>query len=308
MFIANVLQPLIDACQWVLEFWHGVIGDGPNSWGWSIILLTFTVRILILPLTFKGVKSMQRLQGLQPEIKKIQERFKDDKQRMNQEVMAFYQREKVNPLGSCMPLLLQIPFFISLFYLLRSDAFQDDIADNPGFYPIDDLAEKVTDPWLLGTLIVLYVGTQLAASAVTAISADPMQRRIMFALPFVFVIFIINFEAGLILYWITTNVWTIGQQLLVKKLYPKPVLDAEAEADKAASAPARGKPPSTVMAASGDGGNGAKDAKDGEDAKDAKDAKPAAKAAAPAAGAGGARTKAPPASPRKKKKRSGRRR
>src|SRR5687768_4188660 len=92
MFIANVLQPLIDACQWVLEFWHGVIGDGPNSWGWSIILLTFTVRILILPLTFKGVKSMQRLQGLQPEIKKIQERFKDDKQRMNQEVMAFYQR------------------------------------------------------------------------------------------------------------------------------------------------------------------------------------------------------------------------
>src|SRR5918997_1131728 len=100
MFIANVLQPLIDACQWVLEFWHGVIGDGPNTWGWSIILLTFTVRILILPLTFKGVKAMQR------EIKKIQERFKDDKQRMNQEVMAFYQREKVNPLGSCMPLLL----------------------------------------------------------------------------------------------------------------------------------------------------------------------------------------------------------
>ena len=174
MFIANVLQPLIDACQWVLEFWHGVIGDGPNSWGWSIILLTFTVRILILPLTFKGVKSMQRLQGLQPEIKKIQERFKDDKQRMNQEVMAFYQREKVNPLGSCMPLLLQIPFFISLFYLLRSDAFQADIADNPGFYPIDDLAEKVSgDPVLLGSLIVLYVGTQLAASAVTAIQRGP---------------------------------------------------------------------------------------------------------------------------------------
>ena len=162
MFIAafpqNVLQPLIDACQWVLEFWHDVIGDGPNSWGWSIILLTFTVRIVILPLTFKGVKSMQRLQTLQPEIKKIQARYKDDKQRMNQEVMAFYQREKVNPLGSCLPLLLQIPFFISLFYLLRSDAFQADIADNPGFYPIDNLAEKVTDPWLLGTLIVLYVG------------------------------------------------------------------------------------------------------------------------------------------------------
>ncbi len=304
MFIANVLQPLIDACQWVLEFWHGVIGDFPNSWGWSIILLTFTVRILILPLTFKGVKAMQRLQGLQPEIKKIQERYKDDKQRMNQEVMAFYQREKVNPLGSCMPLLLQIPFFISLFYLLRSDAFQQDIADNPGFYAIDNLAEKVTgDPVLLGSLIVLYVGTQLAASLVTAISADPMQRRIMLALPFVFVIFIINFEAGLIVYWITTNVWTIGQQLLVKKLYPKPVLDAEAEAEKAASKPARGKPPPVVAAA--DGG----DAGDGE-AKDGQKAGPKGgqKAAPAPAGGGGARTKAPPASPRKKKKRSGRRR
>jgi YidC/Oxa1 family membrane protein insertase len=308
MFIANVLQPLIDACQWVLEFWHGVIGDGPNSWGWSIILLTFTVRILILPLTFKGVKGMQRLQVLQPEIKKIQERFKDDKQRQQQEVMAFYQREKVNPLSSCLPLLLQIPFFISLFYLLRSDAFKADIANNPGFYPIDNLAEKVTgDPVLLGALIVLYVGTQLAASAVTAFSADPMQRRIMFALPFVFVIFIINFEAGLILYWITTNVWTIGQQLLVKKLYPKPVIEAEAERERAASTPARGKPPSTVVAAS-DGGNG-KDGKSAKDAKDGKEAgKPAAKSGASASGSGGARTKAPPASPRKKKKRSGRRR
>src|ERR687895_3007828 len=242
MFIANVLQPLIDACEAVLRFWHDLIGDFDGSWGWSIILLTFTVRIVILPLTFKGVKSMQRLQTLQPEIKQIQERYKDDKQRMNQEIMAFYQREKVNPLGSCLPLLLQIPFFIALFYLLRSDSFKADIADNPGFGPIDNLADNVTDPVLLGVLIVLYVGTQLAASAVTAFSADPMQRRIMFALPFVFVIFIINFEAGLIVYWITTNVWTIGQQLLVKKLYPKPEPIAPRE-EGDASKPARGKPP-----------------------------------------------------------------
>src|SRR5918995_1108071 len=299
MFIANVLQPLIDACQWVLEFWHGVIGDGPNSWGWSIILLTFTVRIVILPLTFKGVKGMQRLQVLQPEIKKIQERFKDDKQRQQQEIMAFYQREKVNPLSSCLPLLLQIPFFISLFYLLRSDAFQADIANNPGFYPIDDLAEKVTgDPVLLGSLIVLYVGTQLAASAVTAFSADPMQRRIMFALPFVFVIFIINFEAGLIVYWITTNVWTIGQQLLVKKLYPKPEpLDPRDAVPE--QKPSRGKP-ATVAAAVADG-----------DKADKTKAKPRAsgKAKEQASGGGnGGPAKAPPGSPRKKKKRSGRRR
>jgi YidC/Oxa1 family membrane protein insertase len=292
MYIANVLQPLVDACQWILEFWHDLVG---GSWGWSIILLTFTVRLAILPLTFKGVKSMQRLQTLQPEIKKLQERYKGDKQRMNQEVMAFYQREKVNPLGSCLPLLLQIPFFISLFSLLRSDTFQADIASNPGFGPIDNLAEKVTDPVLLGVLIVLYVGTQLAASAVTAISADPTQRRIMFAMPFVFVIFIFNFPAGLIVYWITTNVWTIGQQLLVKKLYPKPVLATAGGNGGDGGKPARGKPPSpgpsTAAAAVGNG---------------AKEERGKAKAAAPAGD--GEAQKAPPSAPRKKKKRSGRRR
>jgi YidC/Oxa1 family membrane protein insertase len=302
MFIANVLQPLIDACEAILRFWHDLIGDFPNSWGWSIILLTFTVRIAILPLTFKGVKSMQRLQTLQPEIKRIQERYKDDKQRMNQEVMAFYQSEKVNPLGSCLPLVLQIPFFIALFYLLRSDSFQRDIADNPGFYAIDDLSESVSDPVLLGVLIVLYVVTQLAASAVTAFSADPMQRRIMFALPFVFVVFIISFEAGLIVYWITTNVWTIGQQLLVKKLYPKPQPVAAGEASAGdGGKPARGKPPSprpspaAAAVSGGKGGGGA-----------------SGKGSAGGKGGGergnGGPTKAPPRSPRKKKKRSGRRR
>src|SRR5215207_3029926 len=292
MYIANVLQPLIDACQWILEFWHDLIDENDDlsgSWGIAIILMTFTVRLAILPLTFKGVKSMQRLQTLQPAIKQIQERYKDDKQRMNQEVMAFYQREKVNPLGSCFPLLLQIPFFISLFYLLRSGTFKADIADNPGFLAIDNLAETVSDPVLLGVLIVLYVGTQLAASAVTAISADPTQRRIMFALPFVFVIFIVNFQAGLIVYWITTNVWTIGQQLLVKKLYPKPdPVDRSAEGGDGGK-PARGKPP-TPEPSSG------APAADGE-----------GKARGATAGNGGP-VKAPPQSPRKKKKRSGLRR
>jgi YidC/Oxa1 family membrane protein insertase len=284
----DILSPLIDACQWILEFWHDLFG---GSWGWSIILLTFTVRIAILPLTFKGVKSMQRLQTLQPEIKKIQERYKDDRQRMNQEVMAFYQREKVNPLGSCLPLVLQIPFFISLFYLLRSSEFKADIAGNAAFGPINNLAEPISfsdQPALLVALIVLYVGTQLAATMVTAFSADPTQRRIMLALPFVFVIFIVNFEAGLIVYWITTNVWTIGQQLLVKKLYPKP--ERPADADSADSTPARGKPPATTAAAAaGD--------TDGKRAKAAADS-----------GGNGASVKAPPRSPRKKKKRSGRRR
>jgi YidC/Oxa1 family membrane protein insertase len=292
MYIANVLQPLIDACQWILEFWHDLIGDFPGSWGWSIILLTFTVRLAILPLTFKGVKGMQRLQVLQPKIKEIQERYKDDKQRMNQEVMAFYQREKVNPLSSCMPLLLQIPFFISLFSLLRSSTFKEDIAGNPGFLFIDNLAVKATGATLV-ILILLYVGTQLIASLITAISADPTQRRIMLALPFVFTVFIINFPAGLIVYWITTNVWTIGQQLLVRKLYPKPDPLDPRDAVTESTAAARGKPPRAAPALT-DGGNSGS-------------AEPA-KAKQKAAAENGGPAKPPPQSPRKKKKRSGRRR
>jgi YidC/Oxa1 family membrane protein insertase len=289
--IIPVLKQLVDACKAVLEFWHGLLGNFVGSWGWSIILLTFTVRLLILPLTFKGVKSMQRMQQLQPEIKAIQARYKGDRQRMNQEIMAFYQKEKVNPLGSCLPLALQIPFFIALFQLLNHHDFARDLGNNKSFFFIPDLTDKVTGhTGVLIALILLYVGTQLAASAVTAISADPMQRRIMLALPFVFTVFIINFKAGLIVYWITTNVWTIGQQLVVKKLYPKPE-PREAGGDEPAK-PARGKPPEPD-----DGADGAAAKK-----KQRRPSKPAAKSD------GNGRAAKPPPSPRKKKKRSGRRR
>ncbi|HYZ29326.1 MAG TPA: membrane protein insertase YidC, partial [Thermoleophilaceae bacterium] len=116
--VANVLQPLIDFSEGIMKFFHDDVGF---SWGLSIIFLTFVIRLLILPLTFRQVRSMQALQRLQPEIKKLQERYKDDRQRMNQEMMKFYQEHKVNPLSSCLPILLQLPFFISLFYMLRHD-------------------------------------------------------------------------------------------------------------------------------------------------------------------------------------------
>ena len=282
MPLAIIPQSALDVLNDVLSFWaEDVFGGGENSWGFGIIMLTFTIRLLILPLTFRSVKSMQKLQVLQPEMKKIQERYKEDRQRMNQEMMKFYQENKVNPLGSCLPLLLQIPFFIGLFELLRSSDFKAEIEGNESFFFIPDLAQNLTDePLILAFMIVLYVGTQLIASVITMVGGDKTQQRIMFALPFVFTIFIINFEAGLIVYWITTNVWTIGQQLVVRKLYPKPQVLAEtghAAAlvdDGNGGKPARGKPAATAD----DGGNGA------------------------------TATKAPPKSPRKKKKRSGRRR
>jgi YidC/Oxa1 family membrane protein insertase len=297
--IANVLQPIIDGCEAILKFWEGVVG----SWGVAIILLTFTIRLAILPLTFSSVKSMQKLQVLQPEVKKLQERYKGDKQRMNQEMMKFYQERQVNPLASCLPLLLQIPFFIALFYLLRSPEFKADIDSPEPFLFIPDLAEPLTGhPAILALMIVLYVGTQLIASLITSIGGDKTQQRIMLALPFVFVIFIINFEAGLIVYWITTNVWTIGQQLVVRKLYPRPDMSLPDDKDDGESTPARGKPKSP-------GGTGkAKSAKDDGGKASAPPRKKARGPAKEAESSNGGEPKAPPSSPRKKKKRSGRRR
>jgi len=114
---ATFLQPLVDLNDAILKFWHDNVG---LSWGASIIGLTVVVRAAILPLTFRQVRSMQALQRLQPEMKRIQERYKDDKQRQQQEMMKFYQEHGDNPLASCLPLLLQLPFFLSLFYPLRS--------------------------------------------------------------------------------------------------------------------------------------------------------------------------------------------
>src|SRR5438045_4937186 len=120
---ANVLQPLIDATDSVMVFIHDHVVGG--SWGLAIIGLTVVVRLILLPLTLKQFKSMQALQRLQPEIKALQAKYKEDKQRLNQEMMKFYQENKVNPLGSCLPLAAQMPVFIALFYMLRTDLKHD---------------------------------------------------------------------------------------------------------------------------------------------------------------------------------------
>jgi len=238
MFISGyipVFKQLIDAFDAVIRFFHDNFGF---SWGLSIIALTVCVRALLVPLTLKQFKSMQSLQRLAPEIKKLQEKYKDDKQRLNQEMMKFYQENKVNPFGSCLPLLMQMPVFISLFYMLRKD-LKLDICGPPllrylGQHPhatltgtycntvdpgsakflfIPDLTAPATG-WVLIVLLALYVGSQLASSLLMSVTADKNQRYLMLALPFVFVLFVRTFPAGLLVYWITTNVWTVGQQYL----------------------------------------------------------------------------------------------
>src|SRR5438552_17403713 len=120
--VANILEPLIKFSEGIMKFFHNAVG---LSWGLSIIGLTMVIRLIILPLTFRQVRSMQALQRLQPQMKALQERYKDDKQRLNQEMMAFYKEHKVNPASACLPILLQLPFFIALFYMLRHDLRAD---------------------------------------------------------------------------------------------------------------------------------------------------------------------------------------
>jgi YidC/Oxa1 family membrane protein insertase len=225
---AHILQPLIDLANGVLQFFHDNAG---LSWGMSIIMLTVVTRALLIPLTYKQLKGMRAMQALQPQIKELQEKYKNDKQRMQQEMMRFYKENKVNPLASCLPLLAQFPVFITLFYVLRNELPPDMGCEAAGhcaaygaeFLFINDLTGKATGTELI-VLVVAYVGTQLISSMVMSITADKSQRTMMLLLPFVFVPFILKFPAGLILYWITTNLWTIGQQLVIKRVVPPPVI------------------------------------------------------------------------------------
>ena len=244
MPLAFQLMPqfLVDIADSVLVFFH----DLGLSWGGAIIALTVATRTLLIPLTYKQIKGMRALQALQPQIKEIQQKFKNDRQRMQQEMMRFYQENKVNPFASCVPLLAQLPVFITLFYVLQKD-LRFDICEQtakpcgevPGdwaesFFFIPDLTDKAEGSVLIA-LLVIYVVTQLISGLVMAVTADKSQRIMMMVLPFIFVPFIITFPAGLILYWITTNVWTIGQQAVVQRVIPPPKVPTPEE--KAAAKP-----------------------------------------------------------------------
>lgn len=232
---ANVLQPLVDAAEAVILFLHDTVG---LEWGLAIVVLTFLTRLLILPLSIKQIRSMRALQALQPKLKEIQQRYKDDKERQQRELIGFYREHGINPLASCWPLLLQMPVFLALFYLLRGDSFQQDVASDPpvSFLFIDSIIEKPVGAELVA-LIVLFVGTQLAAGLVMAARVEGPQRAIMFVFPILIAPFIISFPAGLAVYWITTNVWTIGQQFVVKRLAPHPEPPSEEEERKAKPPP-----------------------------------------------------------------------
>jgi YidC/Oxa1 family membrane protein insertase len=245
--IGDILQPLEDAMQWLLEQFHSV----GLTWAWSIVATTIVVRICLVPLTVKQIHSMQSLQAHAPEMKELQRKYKGDRQRLNEEMMKFYRENNINPAASCLPLLAQLPVFFALFFVLR------DFSENPpegelgwlGIVP--SIADKATDHWSGYLLLAIYAGSQIASTYFMSTTMPKAQRIIMMLLPLLFIGLVAHFPVGLVLYWMTTNLWTVGQGLVTRRLVPRtPLTMTRPGAKSPAKKP---KPPSD----DGDG-NGAK--------------------------------------------------
>jgi YidC/Oxa1 family membrane protein insertase len=222
--LAGILSPIEEPLTDVLEWLHGSIG---LTWAWAIVALTVMVRIILLPLAIKQIRSMQKLQQHAPELKALQEKYKGDKQRLNEEVMKFYRENKVNPAASCLPILFQIPIFISLFYVLRDfakDVFPKYPASTLDFLNglVPNITANVNDYWSGWLLLAVYVGSQVTSFLLMSTAVQSRAQKVLFlVLPFVFIPFIINFPVGLMIYWVTTNLWTTGQGIVTRRMFPR---------------------------------------------------------------------------------------
>ena len=246
MILANVIEsafhPLIWLFEQILVGVHDFVG---GSWGWAILGLTLIVRVLLFPLTRSQFKSAAVMRAHAPELKRIKERYKDDRVRQQEETMKYFKEVGYNPLAACLPLLLQLPIFISLVYMLRTDlkahicgaalkahgiitSTQISKADCNKYVPhsasflfVNDITAKATGAVLI-VLVVLYVGTQLITSTMMTAGQDRNQRIMVLLLPIVFVIFVVQFAAGLLVYWIAVNITMIPQQYYMLRTYGRP--------------------------------------------------------------------------------------
>jgi len=201
-FFQILSKPLLQ----VLTFFYGFL----HNYGLAIILLTIIIKILFWPLTHKSYASMKSMQKLQPEMQKLRERFKSDKERLNKELMALYKEHRVNPMGGCLPMLVQIPVFIALYKVLL-----DSIAlrHAPFAFWLTDLSAK--DPYYITPL--LMGASMFVQQKLTPVSGDPMQAKIMTFLPVVFTFMFLNFPSGLVIYWLVNNLLTIVQQYYIHR-------------------------------------------------------------------------------------------
>jgi YidC/Oxa1 family membrane protein insertase len=221
----NPLRPIEDLLTELLKWFHETVG---LSWAWSIVALVVLVRLVLVPITVRQIHSMQNLQAHAPEMKEIQQRWKHDRQRQNEELMKFYRENKINPASSCLPILLQIPIFISLFYVLRGfekEVFPEYPGSSLEWLGLVDITEPTVDGWG-PLLLVVYVISQLTSSYLMSGTMQRAQRILLLVLPIVFIPFILNFPSGLMIYWLTTNLWTTGQGVVTRRMMPRPDLSA----------------------------------------------------------------------------------
>jgi YidC/Oxa1 family membrane protein insertase len=227
MYNFPILKQLVLLLHWILVTINDALaslGLGPNwSWGLAIIGLTIIVRLVLFPLTWKQFSSALSMQAIQPKLKELQKKYKSDRGKLQQETMELYREHRVNPFASCLPLLLQLPVFISLYAAIKglgplsAPQYQASVEalNNASFLWIPHLG--LPDPYYI--LLVLYVVSQLISTELMlSAQTDKSQKMIMRAMPIMFVFFLFRFPAGLFVYWVTTNIWTIGQQLLIRKV------------------------------------------------------------------------------------------
>jgi YidC/Oxa1 family membrane protein insertase len=217
VIVFSILTPLEDLLRNILNGLHSI----GLPWAWSIVGLTLIVRILLVPLTVKQIHSMQNMQAHAPQKKEIQRKYKGDRQKLNEELMKFYKENNINPASSCLPLVAQIPVFIGLFYTLRTFAKHPPPGDLSWLHFVPNIAKHASSHWSGWVLIVIYVASQLASTYFMSGTMQQSQRVLMMVLPFAFTPFIIRFPTGLVLYWMTTNLWTVGQGLITRRLIPK---------------------------------------------------------------------------------------
>ncbi|VBB46232.1 Membrane protein insertase YidC [uncultured Desulfatiglans sp.] len=213
-----IAKPLLHLLRFFNQYIH--------NYGFSIILLTILVKILFWPLTHKSYKSMKEMQKLQPRLAKIREKYKDNKEMMNREMMGLYKTYKVNPMSGCLPMIIQIPVFIALFRLLGSSI---ELRHAPFFFWINDLSAPdrlfsfsfaipfMTPPYGIPVLTLLMGASMFIQQKMTPTPGDPAQAKIMMFLPLIFTFMFINFPSGLVLYWLVNNVLSIGQQYRIQK-------------------------------------------------------------------------------------------
>jgi YidC/Oxa1 family membrane protein insertase len=212
-----LLQPLEHLFRHILNGLHQI----GLPWAWAIVALTVIVRMLLVPLTVKQIHSMQNMQRHAPQMKEIQRKYKGDRQKQNEELMKFYKEHNINPAASCLPLAAQIPVFIGLYYTLRTFARHPPPGNLSWLHFVPDISKHVTAHWSGYVLLAIYVGSQLASTYFMAGTMQQSQRILMYILPFAFIFVIARFPTGLVLYWMTTNLWTVGQGLITRRLIPK---------------------------------------------------------------------------------------